>query len=300
MPELNISKLKNLPFVSVIIPNYNRLENFQKAVNSVLKQTYENYEIIVVDDGSKKEIKEANREFLEKIKSKEKSTNPLLNKDRIIYLENDMNFGVSYSRNRGIKQAKGEYIALLDSDDEWLARKLEVQVKFILDSGLRVVHTEEIWVRRGVRVNPMKKHKKEGGDIFLRSLELCLMSPSSIMLEKTIFDDYGYFDENMPVCEDYDLWLRITCKEKVGFIEKPLIIKYGGHHDQLSRKYEAMDRWRVISLIKLLNSGQLNSDQEIAVKKIIQKKSSILYNGAVKRGKIDDAKFYKEWMIKYF
>lgn len=302
-----LADIKMVPFVSVIIPNFNRLECFQKAFSSVLKQTYTNFELIIIDDGSTKSIREENKKFIEKVKEEhikkiktiENLNNALPFEDRIIYLQNDKNYGVSYSRNRGIKQAKGQYIALLDSDDEWLAQKLETQVKFMLTSGFRVVHTEELWVRRGVRVNPMKKHKKEGGDIFLRSLELCLMSPSSIMLEKTIFEDYGYFDESLPVCEDYDLWLRITCREKVGFIEKPLIIKYGGHQDQLSRKYEAMDKWRVISLIKLLNSGCLDFDREIAVKKMIQKKSSILYNGAIKRGRFNDAEIYKRWMINY-
>ncbi|HPC38130.1 MAG TPA: glycosyltransferase family 2 protein [Exilispira sp.] len=286
---------KQKALVSVIIPNFNRVESFQRAVESVIKQTYENFEIIVVDDGSEQSVRNINRRFLEEVKRRKN----LEGDGKIIYLENERNFGVSYSRNKGIKEAKGDFIALLDSDDEWLEQKLELQVKFFSETDFRVVHTEEIWVRRGVRVNPMKKHKKEGGDIFFRSLELCLMSPSSIMLKKSIFDDYGYFDESLPVCEDYDLWLRITSKETVGFIEKPLIIKYGGHIDQLSRKYEAMDRWRVISLIKLLNSKQLSEIQEIEVKKMIEKKAKILYNGAVKRKKYDDAIIYKKWMEEY-
>ncbi|MEJ5273281.1 MAG: glycosyltransferase family 2 protein [Spirochaetota bacterium] len=286
---------KQKALVSVIIPNFNRVESFQRAVESVIKQTYENFEIIVVDDGSEQSVRNINRRFLEKVKRRKYFEGD----GKVIYLENERNFGVSYSRNKGIKEAKGDFIALLDSDDEWLEQKLELQVKFFDKTNFRVVHTEEIWVRRGVRVNPMKKHKKEGGDIFFRSLELCLMSPSSIMLKKSIFDDYGYFDESLPVCEDYDLWLRITSKENVGFIESPLIIKYGGHSDQLSRKYEAMDRWRVISLIKLLNSKQLSELQEIEVKKIIEKKAKILYNGAVKRKRYDDAKVYKKWMEEF-
>lgn len=279
-------------FVSVIIPNFNRIESFQKAVLSVLNQSYKDFELITIDDGSDIKVIEENKKFIDNVKEK-------YNDVDIKFLENKENKGVSYSRNKGIKEAKGDYIALLDSDDLWLPKKLELQVKFIQQTNFRVVHTEEIWIRKGVRVNPMKKHKKGGGDIFYRSLELCLMSPSSIILEKTIFDDYGYFDESMPVCEDYDLWLRITSKERVGFIEKPLIIKYGGHADQLSKKYEAMDRWRVYSLIKLLESKQLKLEQEIEVKKMINKKANILYNGAMKRGKLEDAKIYKEWTEKY-
>lgn len=284
--------LNNKYFVSVIIPNYNRIESFQKAVLSVLNQSYRQFELITVDDGSDIKVIEENRKFLLNVKEK-------YSEIEVKLFENSENKGVSYSRNRGIKEAKGDYIALLDSDDLWLPKKLELQINYIQQTCFRVVHTEEIWIRKGVRVNPMKKHKKEGGGIFYRSLELCLMSPSSIILEKTIFDDYGYFDESMPVCEDYDLWLRITCKEKVGFIEKPLIVKYGGHSDQLSKKYEAMDKWRVHSLIKLLESKQLNFEQELEVKKIINKKASILYKGAVKRGKLDVAKIYREWIEKY-
>lgn len=278
-------------FVSVIIPNFNRVESFYRAVNSVINQTYTDFEIIIIDDGSEKSILEKNRKFVDDLK---KSHNNI----PIIMLENVNNMGVSYSRNIGIKNAKGGFIALLDSDDEWLKNKLEIQIEYIKKTGFRVVHCEEIWIRNGVRVNPMKKHKKEGGDIFYRSLELCLMSPSSIIMQRTIFDQFGFFDESMPVCEDYDLWLRITSKEKVGFIEKPLIIKHGGHKDQLSRKYEAMDKYRVYSLFKLIENEDLNYYQKEKVKKAIIKKATILLNGAIKRGKINEANIYESWIYK--
>ncbi len=278
--------------ISVIIPNFNRVDEFQKAVLSVLKQTYRRFELIVVDDCSDKDIREKNGIFLKELLSEN-------NKVKIKYYENSKNKGVSYSRNIGIKNSEGQYIAFLDSDDIWLPQKLEIQVEYIKKTGFKVVHTEEIWIRNGVRVNQMLKHKKEGGDIFFRSLNLCLMSPSSIILKKTIFEQYGYFDENMLVCEDYDMWLRICKKEKVGFIEKPLIIKYGGHSDQLSRKYEAMDRYRVHSLIKLLKENDLTYLQRVEVKKTIVKKAKILYNGAIKREKFSDAKIYKSWIDNF-
>ncbi|MFN3411694.1 MAG: glycosyltransferase family 2 protein [Exilispira sp.] len=278
-------------FVSVIIPNFNRVESFYRAVNSVINQTYNDFEIIIIDDGSEKSILEKNRKFVDDLK---KSHNNI----PIIMLENFNNMGVSYSRNIGIKNAKGRFIALLDSDDEWLKNKLKIQIEYIKKTDFRVVHCEEIWIRNGVRVNPMKKHKKEGGDIFERSLELCLMSPSSVIIERTIFDQFGFFDESMPVCEDYDLWLRITSKEKVGFIEKPLIIKHGGNQDQLSRKYEAMDKYRVYSLLKLIENEDLNDYQKEKIKKTIIKKATILLNGAIKRGKINEANIYESWINK--
>ena len=201
--------------VSVIIPVYNRSDQLKRAIKSVINQSHQDFEIIVIDDCSdtaKYNIKEIVSEYKD---------------DRIIYIRNEINRGVSYSRNIGIVKSKFDYIAFLDSDDEWLPKKLENQLSFFNHSDLNVVHTEEIWIRDGKKVNQKKIHKKTGGDIFIPSLSLCLISPSSVMLKKQIFDIYGLFDEALIVCEDYDMWLRITAFEEVGFIEKPQIIKYG-------------------------------------------------------------------------
>ncbi len=271
---------KHNKLVSVIVPVYNREKELERALNSIFNQTYPFYEVIVIDDGSKLNLKKIITKF---------------DQNKIVYLKNQENRGVSFSRNRGIKESNGDLIAFLDSDDEWKKDKLEKQINYMKETGYRVVHTEEIWIRNGVRVNPKKRHKKNGGDIFIPSLELCLMSPSSIILKREIFDIYGLFDENLAVCEDYDLWLRITSKENVGFIEEPLIIKYGGHKDQLSRKYEAMDRFRVQSLLNLLINCELTDYQKEEVKKMIEKKTKILYNGAIKRGK-KDAIIYQKWL----
>lgn len=268
--------------ISVIVPVYNREKELTRALTSILNQTYHYYEIIVIDDGSELDIKK----IVDKFNSK-----------KIIYLRNQENKGVSFSRNRGIKESKGELIAFLDSDDEWYKKKLEKQIEYMEIKGYTIVHTEEIWIRNNVKVNPKKRHKKSGGNIFIPSLELCLMSPSSVLIKKEIFDIYGLFDENLLVCEDYDLWLRITSKEEVGFIEEPLVIKYGGHKDQLSKKYEAMDRFRVKSLINLLTNANLDNFQKEKVKEVIRKKATILYNGALKRGK-KEAEIYKEWIEK--
>jgi hypothetical protein len=157
------------------------------------------------------------------------------------------------------------------------------------------VHTEEIWIRNEKRVNQKKVHQKSGGDIFARSLKLCLMSPSSIILHKDVFFQYGFFDENLVVCEDYDMWLRILSHEEVGFIEKPLILKFGGHSDQLSRKYAAMDKYRVMSLMKIMNECPLSEEKLAALKKAALEKLDILINGANKRGLTKDAAEYLLW-----
>ncbi|OHD39339.1 MAG: hypothetical protein A2015_07840 [Spirochaetes bacterium GWF1_31_7] len=263
--------------VSVIIPVYNRSVELVRAVRSVVSQSYTNLEILIIDDGSDKPVRDIVSCF---------------DDSRIIILENKKNMGVSFSRNVGINYSKGDYIALLDSDDEWFSDKIARQLDYFISHPVRIVHTEEIWVRNGVRVNQGKRHKKEAGDIFIRSLDLCLISPSSVIMHRSIFDEFGFFREDLPVCEDYDLWLRITAQEKVGFIEEPLIYKYGGHDDQLSRKFHSMDKYRVLSMIGVLKSSILNDEKRSALIATIQGKCSILINGATKREKFDEVDFY--------
>lgn len=274
------------PSVTVIIPVYNRNSELKRAINSVLTQSYGNFELIIVDDGS---TACSIQTIVEKFGD-----------PRITLLINRVNKGVSYARNRAIKTARADLIAFLDSDDEWKKKKLEKQIGFLQNHReLRVVHTEEIWIRRGKRVNQKKHHRKSGGDIFTRSLGLCLMSPSSIMLKKEVFDDYGLFDEELVVCEDYDLWLRITAYEKVGFIEEPLIIKYGGHQDQLSTAYEAMDKFRITSLLKLyFSEHHLTREKQQALREMIITKTTILLGGARKREKIEDIEKYEAILNK--
>jgi glycosyltransferase involved in cell wall biosynthesis len=270
-----------MPKVSVIIPVFNRYRELERAVESVVSQTMPDLEIILVDDGSSPSI----------------TSNCNLDDPRITLIRFDTCHGVSFARNRGIEKSTAPLIALLDSDDEWVNNKLEMQLNYISENtGTRVVHTEETWIRNGKRVNQKHRHRKEGGDIFNRSLELCLMSPSSILLSRDIFDSYGQFDESLVVCEDYDMWLRITAHEKVGFIDTALTIKYGGHDDQLSIAYPAMDRYRVISLIKLLSNHQLSTEKHKLVIETIRHKARILYQGAVKRNKQDDAELYLRWI----
>ena len=161
------------------------------------------------------------------------------------------------------------------------------------------VYTDEIWIRNGVRVNPMKKHQKYSGDIFRQCLPLCIVSPSSVMLRKSILDEVGGFDELMPVCEDYDLWLRIAVRYSFKFLKEKLILKRGGHRDQLSRKYWGMDRWRVYALDKLLRGDDLNMQQREWVTEMLINKSSILIQGFEKRGKAEEARVYKNLVSHY-
>jgi glycosyltransferase involved in cell wall biosynthesis len=264
------------PAVSIVIPTYNRASWLKEALESVRTQTFRDFEVIVVDDGST----DPTRDIIESYKA-EFNLRPLLF---------DSNHGVSWARNRGIEAARAPWIAFLDSDDLWLPRKLEVQTAYLKDHPeLEIAQTEEIWIRRGVRVNPMKKHRKSGGRILERCLELCVVSPSATLLSRRILDEAGLFDESLPVCEDYDLWLRIACRFPIGLIPKPLIVKRGGHADQLSRKYPAMDLFRIRAIQNLLENHPLKPDERAVALRELERKCSIYAQGARRRGKTGEA-----------
>ena len=216
------------------------------------------------------------------------------------------NRGVSAARNAGIQKARGTWIALLDSDDEWLPQKLERQLRAATendndndnDNTTFLCHTGEIWVRNGRRVNPMKKHQKYGGRIFERCLPLCVISPSSVLLHRSLFETIGLFDEDLPVCEDYDLWLRVTARYPVLYLDEPLIVKYGGHADQLSHKYWGMDRFRIAALLKVLASGELGARDQSAAEAMLARKIAIYAHGARKRGKHAEAERYEQRLAR--
>ena len=235
-----------MSLVSVVIPTFDRLAVLKRAIQSVLSQTHTNLELIVVDDASTDET----LSYLKDIKD-----------SRLKVISLSENRGVSFARNRGIEVAQGELIALLDSDDEWLKRKLEKQVEFLKENPLlNLVHCNEKWIRNGHHLNQKKIHRKEGGRIFARALHLCLISPSAVVIRKNFLQSIGLFREDFPVCEDYELWLRITASEDIGFLEEVLLIKYGGHDDQLSHRYTAMDFWRVRAMDELYSKSILNEE----------------------------------------
>ena len=269
--------------ISVVISTYNRKNLLKRAIESVIKQTLNPFEIIVVDDGS---IDGTQSWLADKF--------PFV---RCLYQNNS---GVSRARNNGIKSAQGSWIALLDSDDEWLPDKLEQQVKLIRDIPETLFcHTNEIWIRNGVRVNQMKKHQKYGGDIFEKCLDMCRISPSSSIIKKEIFDIVGLFDESLNICEDYDLWLRITSKFSVSFLDQPLIIKYGGHSDQLSKASGGIEKYRILSLEKILSSVNLSKSQAFHARDMLIKKLNIYVNGLKKRCKLEELKLANQ-KIKYW
>jgi glycosyltransferase involved in cell wall biosynthesis len=268
------------PLISVIIPTYNRAESLKKSISSVLSQTFPDLELIVVDDGST----DCTEDFIGSVKDK-----------RLLYFY-QANCGVSNARNLGIEKSGGEWIAFLDSDDIWFSEKLEKQLEQTQKDKLMWCHTEEIWIRRGKRVNPKKKHEKPRGRIYLESLPLCAVSPSTVMIHKSVLRETGLFDPLLPVAEDYDLWLRIASRYPISFCETPLIEKYGGHADQLSASFLGMDRFRLRALRKQINSPHLSREEKHATLETALRKCEILILGYEKHGKNVVADYYKSVM----
>jgi glycosyltransferase involved in cell wall biosynthesis len=263
--------------VSVIIPTYNRARKLLRAISSVLYQTFTHCEVIVVDDGSDDGTAECLSPVMGHIK----------------YIRHPENMGVSAARNRGIKASRSPLVAFLDSDDYWLPEKLSTQMAFFIrNPGAVACQTDEIWIRKGLRVNPGKRHLKPSGEIFVPSLKICLVSPSAVLLKRSLLDEVGLFDEDLPACEDYDLWLRISCRYPIHLIHRHLVVKEGGYPDQLSSNLTGLDLFRIKALVKLLRGGQLDDGQLQATLQELSIKCQIYGSGCLKRGREEEGEYY--------
>lgn len=247
-------------------------------MDSVLLQSYRYFELIVVDDGS------------------EDATPRLVQSygDSLRYVKIPHS-GVSRARNTGIEQAGGKWIAFLDSDDYWLPAKLEKQLAYLSSNPRYLLcHTDEIWMKNGKRINQGKRHRKYEGWFFSPSLWLCLISPSSVIIHRRIFEEIGYFDETFPYVEDYELWLRITSRYPVGYVSEKLVVKTGGHSDQLSLRIDGIEKYRLLALEKLIKSGKLNTVFLREAMEVYRKKSGIYIAGCRKRGKKEEIALFQQ------
>lgn len=271
--------------IAVVIPTYNRSHVLGRALDSVLAQSLPPREVIVVDDGSDDETEQLVAD----------------NYPDVIY-SYQKNLGVSAARNKGVSLTAAKWIAFLDSDDQWHPDKLEQQMQASVKyPDYRLIHSDENWIRNGVRVNKKARYKKQGGYIFQHCLALCAISPSSVLVQKSLLQELGGFDESLPACEDYDLWLKVCSRYPVLLLDKPLLNRYGGHEDQLSGIHWGLDRYRVIALHRFLKdtecSDKLSKDDLAQARDMLHKKCSILINGAKKRGNMDAVNFYQSLMI---
>lgn len=258
------------PLVSVIIPTYNRDYILEEAILSVLKQTYSPIELIVVDDGSKDK------------------TPFLVKKYPLKYVRLPKNFGVSFARNRGILHSKGELIAFLDSDDKFLPKKIEKQVAFFIEHPeCKILQTEEIWYKGKRRLNPKKYHAKAEGYFLDRAVKLCVVSISTVMMKREVFFELGFFDEEFPLCEDYEYWLRVAIHLPVYLLKEPLVVKHGGRPDQLSAK-KGLDFYRIKALLKTFKAyyHRLSPEEKVLILAEAKEKTRVFSKGALKHGNL--------------
>lgn len=266
----------DLPFVSVIIPTYNRLRLLQEAVDSVLSQTYDNFELIIVDDGSTDGTDRWARALGKKA----------------VYTRLAHTGFPGRARNRGAELSRGPYLAFLDSDDLWETEKLELQIGHLTEKnsqrlpGLPLLpphnrdrtnrpltdqapsaqpvnrpllsHTRERWLRlmpdgKTKEVSQKGQHQRREGDIFEDALKKCIIGPSTVMIERTLFRTLGGFREDLEIAEDYELWLRVVAVVEPVYLDKPLTVKRAGFGEQLSEKYGQIELFRIQGLKDLVD-----------------------------------------------
>lgn len=266
-----------MPTVSVILTAYNRSGFLPEAIESVLSQDFRDFEFLLVDDGSTDDTLDLIQPY----------------HHHVLFIRHCRNRGVSAARNTGIACSSGKLISFLDSDDLWKKNKLSSQIAFLrMHPDYQICYTNEVWLRDGAWLNQKSKHQKFSGDIFERLLPLCIISPSSVMIARKVLDQTGGFDESFPACEDYDLWLRIGCRFLIGYLEERLIIKRGGHQDQLSQKYVGLDKLRIKALLKILTKVSLTRPQQEAADAELKRKCQVYARGCLKHQKDEEAAFF--------
>ncbi len=266
------------PIFSIIIPTFNRKNFLKKAIDTVLMQSFNDFELIVVDDGSNDDTESMVKQY---------------DDQRIKYFFQD-NHGPAHARNRGLEKARAKWIVFLDSDDWWLEGKL-ARTKECIDEfpEMKIFHTQEVWYRDGKLLNQKKEHRKPGGFVYKNALPLCCISISTVAIDKAVFSKVGTFDEALPACEDYDFWLRATHEFEVKLIDEYLTEKEGGRPDQLSSQW-GLDQYRIKALEKMLKNGKLNDEEYQETLKVFKKKCKVFGQGARKRGRISEAEYYEK------
>ncbi len=268
--------------IAAIIPTYNRADMVAEALRSVLEQTRPADEVIVIDDGSVDETKNRLSPFLPQIE----------------YLRQETK-GVSAARNLGIQQSHAEWLAFLDSDDLWMPEKLEQQVNYLQQfPHYKICYTDEEWRKNEKWMNQKRKHRKFSGHIYEKCLPLCIISPSSVMIHRSVFEQVGMFDEELPACEDYDLWLRICSRYPVLYLDRRLIVKRAGEWCQLSAQH-SLDKYRIVALDKILRTGQLDEEKSSQTLFTLRQKGRIYRIGCKKHGRHKEAEWVEHILGQY-
>lgn len=264
-----MTKTKNNPTVSIIIPTYNRARLIGRAIQSVLDQTYQDFELIVVDDGSTDNTGKVIKIF----------TDP-----RIKYVRHEQNKGGSVARNMGIKVARGEFIAFLDSDDEWLPKKLEKQINCFTKCSDSVgavycmlyMQNDSLESGRRVRLSDVRR-----GNVYNSLLNGWFPAPTSaVMLRVRVFEKTGIFDENLPSFQDYDLWVRVAQHYEFEFVDEPLGIWHVHSDSQVTMDLESRMKGCELFLAKWGDIVRKEAGEE-ALKGICKKYLCPIYQKAI-------------------
>ncbi len=209
------------PTVSVVIPTYNRAYIINQTIQSVLAQTYPDFELILVDDGSRDNTQEVVNKF---------------NDSRIRYIQHERNAGVSAARNTGIEAARGEYIAFLDSDDEWLPEKLEKQLKLFQQSEPQVgaIYTWLCFINEHNEVKRVRNPEHRGflGENLLYAN--LLGTPSTMIVKRECFDKGVRFDSRLRCSEDWDLYLKLAQHYEFEVVPE-VLVQYRDYHHKANR-----------------------------------------------------------------
>lgn len=253
-----------MPKVSVIIPTRNRRVLLTSAINSVMVQTFQDFEIIVVDDGSE----DNTREIVEEMESK-----------KIRYISHEIQKGEAASRNTGIMNATGDFIAFLDDDDEWLPEKLSLQIELLekREENVGAIYTGYLFINMENKRVFCQKRAEVRGDISKDLLcDNVIGTPSSVLLRKQVINRIGLFDEKLPYYVDYDFFIRISKHFHFEYINRPLV-KYHVHQEMLSKDPYIM----LQGLEKLLEKYSNNKGDKVSnrfIGKQYTKIGKIFYN----------------------
>ena len=222
-----------LPTVSVIIPAYNRATTIRRAIDSVLSQTHQGFEIIVIDDGST----DATADIVAAIED-----------PRLRLIRHDRRRGGSAARNTGIREGSAPFVAFLDSDDEWLASKLERQLEIFerSDEHLALVYTGAVWLYPDGAVDHVVARRY--ADLAHRLLTVNVIGETSLgMVRRTALNEIGGFDETLPSCQDMDVWLRLCERFEADIVAEPLVrVTKGDDQGRISNNVAAAMKGRAL------------------------------------------------------
>lgn len=263
----------NNNLISVIIPTYKRYPDMVKrALNSVINQSYQNIEVIIVDDSP------------EDFEGRTAVENMILslNDNRIRYIKHSSNMGACAARNTGIKESKGEYLAFLDDDDEWLESKLEKQIAMMMDSSIGLVYCKRKIINDTTKVEKIDKVKRYAGRVFDKLMvENFIGSTSFVLVRRKCFEDCGLFDINMKSAQDAEMWLRIAKKYEIVYVNEPLVIYHIHDNERISTNVD--NKIKGLELLNIYYSEYLNKHKKVKSIRIIKIVPYYVKAGNIKR-----------------